>query len=89
MVMEGLRFAGLANTTIADILGLGKPKATGLAGDYAKLVLIDDIDELSEKDHMLTTVLTCPPDKCQKIRQRLAELSEPAEIQIPFWDPES
>ena len=75
MVMSGLKYTATISGTLADWLGLGKPKATGLAGDVAKLVIIDDIDELTEKDHFITTVLACPADKCQAIRACLEELN--------------
>ena len=63
---------------LGEWLGFSKPDAKGLALDYAKLILIDEVDEISEQDHMLTTILVCPPDKCQRIRRRLAELQPPS-----------
>ncbi len=82
MVMPGSGTFPIGPVSIGRILGewlgFAKPDAKGLASDYAKLILIDDLDERSEQDHLLTTILVCPPDKCQRIRRRLSELQPPS-----------
>ena len=47
----------------------------GLALDMANMTIIQDLEKRDVEDHFLTTILACPPENCQQLRQRLRELN--------------